>query len=94
MNERLWELYLAVCQDEVRPLGEFIDRLLAREWGSYPKDDVLELIREIESQVLSNIQVKALEGPRYAEQAEAVSEQTQREFEDLILRVEQAPDPP
>jgi len=90
VNEQLWELYQTVCQEEVRPLGEFVDRLLANEWGAYPKDDILELLREIEGQMLSNIQVKAMEGPRFAEMADEVSEQTQKEFEALINRVEQA----
>ena len=90
MNEQLWELYQTVCQEEVRPLGEFVERLLAQEWGSYPKADILDLLREIEGQMLSNIQVKAMEGPRFADMADEVSEQTQKEFEALINRVEQA----
>ena len=90
MNEQLWDLYQTVCQEEVRPLGEFMERLLAKEWGPYRKEDILELLREIEGQMLSNIQVKAMEGPRFAEMADEVSEQTQKEFEALINRVEQA----
>ena len=90
MNEQLWDLYQTVCQEEMRPLGEFVERLLAKEWGTYPKEDILELLREIEGQMLSNIQVKAMEGPRFAEMADEVSEQTQKEFEALINRVEQA----
>ena len=90
MNEQLWDLYQTVCQEEVQPLGEFVERLLAKEWGPYPKEDILELLREIEGQMLSNIQVKAMEGPRFAEMADEVSEQTQKEFEVLINRVEQA----
>ena len=90
MNEQLWELYQTVCQEEVRPLGEFVDRLLAKEWGPYPKEDIIELLREIEGQMLSNIQVKAMEGPWFAENADEVSEQTQHEFEALVARVEEA----
>jgi hypothetical protein len=90
MNEQLWDLYQAVCQEEVRPLGEFLDRLLAQEWGPYPKADIVELLQEIEGQMLSNIQVKAMEGPWFAGNADEVSEQTQREFEALLARVEQA----
>jgi len=90
VNEQLWDLYQTVCQEEMRPLGEFVERLLAKEWGPYPKEDILELLREIEGQMLSNIQVKAMEGPRFAEMADEVSEQTQKEFEALINRVEQA----
>lgn len=90
MNEALWDLYQQVCQEEVRPLEEFVARLLAKEWGPYSKEDILDLLHEIEGQMLANIQVKALEGPRFADRAEEVSEQTQREFEVLISRVERA----
>ncbi len=90
MNDRLWELYQEVCQEEVRPLDEFVRRLVAGEWGAYPKEDILDLLREIEGMMLSNIQVKAMEGPRYAEMAAEVSEQTQKEFEALLALVDQA----
>jgi hypothetical protein len=90
VNERLWELYQTVCQDEVRPLEEFVDRVLGGEWGPFPKRDILELLREIEGQILSNIQVKALEAPWFAGSADEVSEQTQRQFEALLARVEAA----
>lgn len=90
MNEPLWDLYQRVCQEEVRPLEEFVERLLAKEWGPYPREDILELLHEIEGQMLANIQVKALEGPRFAEMADEASEQTQREFEALVGRVERA----
>ena len=90
MNEQLWELYQTVCQEEVRPLDEFVERLLAKEWGPYAKDDILELLNEIEGQILSNIQVKAMEGSRYADSADEVSEQTQQEFAALVARVERA----
>lgn len=90
MNEQLWHVYEAVCQEEFRPVDEFVRRLLAGEWGTYPKEDVLELLREVEGQILSNIQIKATEGPRFAQMADEVSEQTQREFEALIALVERA----
>ncbi len=90
MNEELWELYQTVCQEEVRPLDEFVERLLAKEWGAYAKEDILDLLHEIEGQILSNIQVKAMEGPRFADSADEVSERTQREFEALVARVERA----
>ncbi len=51
---------------------------------------MLELLREVEGMILSNIQVKAMEGHRFAEMADEISERTQQEFEDLIGLVEQA----
>ncbi len=91
MNEQLWNLYQTVCQEEVRPLEEFVERLLANEWGPYPKEDIVELLHEIEGQMLSNIQTKAMEGPWFAENADEVAEETQRQFEALVARVEAAP---
>ncbi len=90
MNEQLWELYQTVCQEEVRPLDEFVRRVAAGEWGPYSKEDVLELLGEIEGMVLSNIQIKAMEGSRFAEAADDVSEQAQKEFADLAALVEDA----
>ena len=90
MNESLWDLYQTVCQEEMQPLSEIVDRLLAIVWGPYSKDDILDLLREIEGQMLSNIQVKAMEGPRFATMADEVSEQTQQEFEALMGKVERA----
>jgi hypothetical protein len=91
VNEQLWDLYQTVCQEEVRPLDEFVERVLAGEWGPYPKEDIVELLREIEGQMLSNIQTKALEGPWFAQNADEVAEEAQRQFEALIARVEAAP---
>ena len=90
MNERLWDLYAEVCQDEYRPLEEFVDRLVAGEWGVFPTEDVLELLRELEGRVLSNIQIKAQEGPRYSSHADEVAERTHAEFAALAERVERA----
>jgi len=90
VNERLWDLYQTVCQEEFQPLDEFVRRVLAGEWGAFSKDDVIALLREVEGMILSNIQVKAMEGSRFAEMADDASERTQKEFEDLIALVEQA----
>lgn len=90
MNEALWSLYQQVCQDEMVPLPEFVRRLAAGEWGAYPKTDVLELLEELETMMLGNIQMKMHEGPRYAEMADEVSEQTHAEFEKLTEFVEGA----
>jgi hypothetical protein len=90
VNEGLWELYQQVCQDEMVPLPEFVRRLASGEWGAYPKADVLELLQELETMVLGNIQMKMHEGARFAELADEVSEQTHAEFEKLTEFVEGA----
>ena len=90
MTESLWDLSQTVCQEEMQPLGDFVDRLLANEWGPYAKDDILDLLREIEGQMLSNIQVKAMEGPRFATMADEVSEEAQQQFEALIGKVDRS----
>ncbi|HLY22396.1 MAG TPA: hypothetical protein VKT83_07990 [bacterium] len=90
MNEALWDLYQRICQDEMVPLEEFVRRLAAGEWGAYPKADVLELLGELETMMLANIQMKMHEGARFAEMADEVSEQTHAEFEKLTSFVDTA----
>ena len=90
MNERLWEIYEELCQIEMRPVEEFVRRVLSAEFGEFPAEDVIELLREIQSNVMASIQNKAMESPRYAEMADQVAEDTQQMFDDLIAEVEQA----
>jgi len=90
MNDALWDLYQRMCQDEMVPLEQFVRRLAAGEWGAYPKADVLELLEELQTMMLGNIQIKTHEGARFADRADEVSEQTQEEFERLAAIVEDA----
>ncbi|HEV2440039.1 MAG TPA: hypothetical protein VGX97_08255 [bacterium] len=90
MNEALWDLYQRICQDEMVPLEQFVRRLAAGEWGAYSKADVLDLLAELETMMLGNIQMKMHEGARFAEMADEVSEQTHAEFEQLTTFVEGA----
>jgi hypothetical protein len=84
MNERLWEIYEQLCMVEMVGLDEFVRRLKAGEFGEFPTDEVVSFLREIEANMLQNIQVKTMEHQAYAEMADEVSEQTQRMFDELI----------
>ncbi|HXF83570.1 MAG TPA: hypothetical protein VNN19_12540 [bacterium] len=84
MNERLWEIYEQICLVEMQSLEEFVRRLKSGEFGEFERADVIEFLREIEANMLQNIQVKTMEHQAYAELADEVSEQTQRMFDDLI----------
>ncbi len=84
MNERLWELYEQLCMVEMVPLSEFVHRVKSGEFGEFPTDEVISFLREIEANMLANIQVKTMEHQAYAEMADEVSEETQKMFEELI----------
>jgi hypothetical protein len=90
MTERLWEIYEQLCQVEMRGLDEFIRRLKAGEFGDFSRDDVIAFLREIEANLLTNIQTKALEHRSYAEMADEVSDQTHWMIDDLIEEYERA----
>ena len=90
MNERLWEIYEQLCLVEMQSLEEFVRRLKSSEFGEFPTDEVIGFLREIEANMLQNIQVKTMEHQSYAEMADEVSEQTQRMFDDLIEEVRRA----
>jgi len=87
MHERLWEIYEQLCLVEMVSLEEFVRRLKSSEFGEFATDDVVSFLREIEANMLQNIQVKTMEHQAYAEMADEVSEQTQRMFDDLIEEV-------
>jgi len=80
VNEQLWKLYQNGVPGRGAPLDEFIERLRRKEWGRTPRRTSWSCSRD-RGQMLANIQVKALEGSRFAEMADEVSERTQREFE-------------
>lgn len=87
MNERLWEIYEQLCLVEMVPLAEFIRRLKEGEFGEFETEDVVEFLREIEANMLQNIQAKTMEHHSYAEMADQVSEDTQKMIEELIDEV-------
>jgi len=84
MNERLWEIYEQLCLVEMVGLEEFVRRLKTGEFGDFPTDEVVSFLREIEANMLQNIELKTMEHQAYAEMADEVSEQTQRMFDELI----------
>jgi hypothetical protein len=90
MNERLWEIYEQVCQVEMRGLDEFVRRVKSGEFGAFAVEDVVAFLREIEANMLGNIQMKATEHYLYAQMADEVSEQTQTMFDKLIDELQRA----
>ncbi len=90
MTERLWEIYEQLCQVEMKGLDEFVRRLKAGEFGDFSRDDVIAFLREIESNIVDNIQTKAMEHYRYADMADEVSDETHEMFDELIEEFERA----
>ncbi|HEY8551928.1 MAG TPA: hypothetical protein VIL40_00545 [Thermaerobacter sp.] len=81
----LMDLYYEISMEGV-DLRRFLDRLDAGEWGPVDPEVVVEFLRQLEAVILSNIEVKATEGPHYAGRRDEVIAETQREFEELITR--------
>ncbi len=90
MTERLWEIYEQLCQVELRGLDEFVRRVKGGEFGDFPRDDVIAFLREIEANMVDNIQTKAMEHYRYAEMVDQVSEETHVMFDELVEEFERA----
>lgn len=87
MNTRLWELYEQLCLEEMVSLPEFVSRLVGGEFGAFQPEEVIGFLRQIEANMLQNIQAKAMEHHTYAEMADQVSDETQTMFEELIAQV-------
>jgi len=88
VNDRLWDAYEQVCVVELRPVRELVDRLRAGQFGPFPRQEVLDLLRTLQHNVLANVYVKAQEHPAYAEQAHRVAEEQRELFDALLAEVE------
>ena len=76
--DRLWELYEHWCMEELISLREFLVRLKRGEFGPFARDDVVAFLREIEANMLENIELKAMEDPHLdALKEERIADTTQ-----------------
>jgi hypothetical protein len=82
--ERLWELYEHWCMEELITLREVVGRLKDGEYGHFTRDEVVALLQEIETNMLENIELKAMEDPCLnAIKDERIAE-TSQEIEELM----------
>ena len=82
--DRLWALYEHWCMEELISLHEFILRLKSGEFGPFRRDDVMALLREIEANILENIELKAMEDPALEALKEERIAETSQEIERLL----------
>jgi hypothetical protein len=82
--ERLWELYEHWCMEELIGLREFVMRLKAGEFGAFSRNNVIGFLREIEANMLENIELKAMEEPMLEDLKEQRMAETSQEIDDLI----------
>jgi hypothetical protein len=82
--DRLWGLYEHWCMEELISLREFIARLKTGEFGTFNRDNVVGLLREIEASMLENIELKAMENPMLEELKEERMAETSQEIDELI----------
>jgi hypothetical protein len=82
--ERLWALYERWCMEELISLREFILRLKRGEFGTFQRDEVVALLREVEANILENIALKAMEDPHLEALKEERMAETSQEIEALI----------
>ena len=82
--DRLWGLYEHWCMEELISLREFVMRLKAGEFGAYCHADVVGFLREIEANMLENIELKALEDPMLENLKEERMAEASQEIDELI----------
>jgi hypothetical protein len=81
---RLWALYEHWCMEELISLREFVARLKAGEFGPFPRDEVVALLRDIETNMLENIELKAMEDPTLEMLKDERVAETCQEIDELI----------
>ena len=82
--DRLWGLYEHWCMEELISLRAFVTRLKAGEFGAFSRDDVVGFLREIEANMLENIELKATEDPTLDELKEERLAEASQEIDALI----------
>ena len=82
--DRLWELYEHWCMEELISLREFMLRVKTGVFGSFTRDQIVTFLREIETNILENIEVKSTEDPSLSAMKEDRIDETTRMIEDLI----------
>jgi hypothetical protein len=86
--EHLWGLYEHWCMEELISLREFVTRLKAGEFGTFARDDVVGFLREVEANMLENIELKAMEDPMLDSLKEERMAETSQEIDELIAEWE------
>ncbi len=84
--KRLSELYWDVTQEEFLSLEEFLRRVKDGRYGTYPPEDIVSFLREVEANILANIDLKLEEAPQLAPLREDRIRETKQLIEDLITR--------
>lgn len=82
----LQDLYWQQMMEGYVSLEDFLDRLAAGEFGSFPGDEVIRFLREIESDIMANIGLKAEENPSAADAQQDVAEETHERIAALIAK--------
>lgn len=81
---KLADVYWERMQEEILSLEEFLDRAKAGEFGAYSPEDFVRFLREVEANILHNIDLKLEEAPHLAPMREARIEETQAMIAQLI----------
>ncbi|MGH8059207.1 MAG: hypothetical protein ACREOH_18550 [Candidatus Entotheonellia bacterium] len=82
--DRLWELYEHWCMEELISLREFMLRVKEGAFGSFTRDEIVTFLREIEANILENIELKSTEDPGLSAMKEERIDETAQMIEDLI----------
>jgi hypothetical protein len=70
--------------EELISLRAFVTRLRAGEFGTFSRDEVVGFLREIEANMLENIELKALEDPMLENLKEERMAEASQEIDELI----------
>jgi hypothetical protein len=74
--------------EELISLRAFMARLKAGEFGTFRHNDVVGFLRDIEANMLENIELKAMEEPMLEELKEQRMAETSQEIDELIAEWE------
>lgn len=82
----LYDIYVERMMEEYFTLPEFMERVQRGEFGRFGRAEVTDFLRQVERDILSNIEIKIAADARLADQREERIEETRQMIQELIDR--------
>lgn len=83
---KLMEVYWEVMMDEPMDLPRFMEQVAEGRHGSFPPEEIADFLREVERDILGNIQTKAGSSPGLDAFVDDRIEETRQMIADLMQR--------
>lgn len=83
-SENLRDIYTDLLLEEYLELEEFVARAQTGEFGNFSRDDIVAFLREMEHDVMDNIETQLAAHPHWGSMRNQAIANVRRQIEELI----------